>query len=70
MTWWVGSFSWECCGETNQGSLNDFRVGRSLSVTPMAGWYMGAIGDIITPTANIRNVSWNNWTFGVGLTFF
>jgi hypothetical protein len=36
----------------------------------MAGWYMGAIGDITTPTAVIRNVSWNNWTFGVSLTVF
>jgi hypothetical protein len=52
------------------GTGYDFRVSRSLAITPSAGWYMGAIGDIITPTSHIRNVSWNRWTFGVGLTFF
>ena len=52
------------------GAGYDIRVSKSLAITPMAGWYMGAIGDIITPTAVIRNVSWNNWTFGVSLTIF
>jgi hypothetical protein len=52
------------------GAGYDIQVSRSLAITPMAGWYMGAIGDIITPTAVIRNVSWNNWTFGVSLTVF
>ena len=52
------------------GAGYDIQVSKSLAITPMAGWYMGAIGDIITPTAVIRNVSWNNWTFGVSLTVF
>jgi hypothetical protein len=52
------------------GAGYDIKVGRSVAVTPMAGWYMSAIGDVITPTAVIRNVSWNNWTFGVSLTIF
>jgi len=52
------------------GAGYDIQVSRSLAITPMAGWYMGAIGDVTTPTAVIRNVSWNNWTFGVSLTVF
>ena len=52
------------------GAGYDIQVSKSLAITPMAGWYMSAIGDIITPTAVIRNVSWNNWTFGVSLTVF
>ena len=52
------------------GAGYDIQVSKSLAITPMAGWYMGAVGDIITPTATIRNVSWNNWTFGVSLTVF
>jgi len=52
------------------GAGYDIQVSKSLAITPTAGWYMGAIGDIITPTAVIRNVSWNNWTFGVSLTVF
>jgi len=52
------------------GAGYDIRMSKSLAITPMFGWYMGAIGDIILPTAVIRNVSWNNWTFGVSLTVF
>jgi hypothetical protein len=52
------------------GAGYDIKVSKSLAITPMAGWYMGAIGDIILPTTVIRNVSWNNWTFGVSLTVF
>ena len=52
------------------GTGYDIYVGRSLAITPMAGWYMAAIGDIVMPTATIRNVSWNRWTLGVSLTVF
>ena len=52
------------------GTGYDIRVGKSVAITPMFGWYMGAIGDVTTPTVSIRNVSWNRWTFGVGVTIF
>lgn len=54
------------------GAGYDFRVGRSLALTPYAGWYMSAIGDIgdSSGTNQARDVSWNTWTFGVGLTIF
>lgn len=52
------------------GAGYDIQVSKALAITPMAGWYMGALGDITTPTAVIRNVSLNNWTIGVGVTIF
>jgi hypothetical protein len=50
----------------------DFRVGRSVALTPYVGWYMSAIGDIGDPnsTTQRRDVSWNTWSFGVGITIF
>jgi len=49
----------------------DIRVGRSAALTPYAGWYMSAIGDIgAEGTAQKRDVSWNTWTFGLGVTIF
>ena len=53
------------------GAGYDIRVGRSLALTPYAGWYMSAIGDIGDPNGTqARDVSWNTWTFGIGLTIF
>jgi hypothetical protein len=54
------------------GAGYDVRVGRSLALTPYAGWYMSAIGDIGTSDGSTqkRDVSWNTWTFGLGLTIF
>jgi hypothetical protein len=54
------------------GAGYDFRVGRSLALTPYAGWYMSAIGEIGDPTGTnqARDVSWNTWSVGVGLTIF
>jgi hypothetical protein len=49
----------------------DIRVGRSVALTPYAGWYMSAIGDIgAAGTAQKRDVSWNTWSAGVGVTIF
>ena len=52
------------------GTGYDIRVGKSVAITPMFGWYMGAIGDVTSDAVSIRNLSWNRWTFGVGLTIF
>lgn len=54
------------------GAGYDFKVGRSVAITPHAGWYMSAVGDIGDPasTSFRRDVSWNTWTIGVGVTFF
>jgi hypothetical protein len=49
----------------------DVRLGRSAALTPYAGWYMSAIGDIGAEGTNqARDVSWNTWTFGLGVTIF
>jgi len=50
----------------------DIRVGRSAALTPYVGWYMSAIGDIGEPNSATqkRDVSWNTWTFGLGVTIF
>jgi len=54
------------------GAGYDIRVGRSVALTPYGGWYMSAIGDIGDPSGTNyqRDVSWNTWTFGVGVTIF
>jgi len=52
------------------GAGYDLRVHRSFALTPYAGWYMSAIGDIASGDAARHDVSWNTWTFGVGLTIF
>jgi len=50
----------------------DIRVGRSAALTPYAGWYMSAIGDIGDPnsTTQRRDVSWNTWSAGIGITIY
>ena len=54
------------------GAGYDLRVHRAFALTPYAGWYMSAIGDIggDDPAKAKSDVSWNTWTFGVGLTIF
>jgi hypothetical protein len=52
------------------GAGYDLRVHRSFALTPYAGWYMSAIGDISSGETARHDVSWNTWTFGVGLTIF
>ena len=54
------------------GAGYDIRVGRAVALTPYAGWYMSAIGDIGDPSGTNyrRDVSWNTWTFGLGVTIF
>jgi hypothetical protein len=52
------------------GAGYDFRLGKSVALTPAASWYMNAIGDIGVGDLHRENVSWNTWTFGVGLTIY
>jgi len=54
------------------GAGYDVRVHRSFALTPYAGWYMSAIGEIGAgdPATHKQDVSWNTWTFGVGFTIF
>ena len=54
------------------GAGYDLRVSRAVALTPYAGWYMSAIGTIggADPAKAKQDVSWNTWTFGVGLTIF
>jgi hypothetical protein len=54
------------------GAGYDLRVSRAVALTPYAGWYMSAIGTIggDDPAKAKQDVSWNTWTFGVGLTIF
>jgi hypothetical protein len=48
----------------------DLHVGRRVAITPIANWFMCAVGDVVVPGRRIRSVSWNNWSVGAGLTFF
>jgi hypothetical protein len=53
------------------GAGYDFRLSRSVALTPFASWYMSAIGDIGDASGTQqRDVSWNTWSFGVSLTIF
>ena len=46
----------------------DVPLGRKFSLSPVASWYMGAVGDFQTSAGLARSVSSNTWLVGVGLT--
>ena len=50
------------------GLGTDLRVSRALSVSPVAAWYMQAVGDFETPQGRVSSVSANTWFVGLGLT--
>ena len=52
------------------GAGYDVRLGRSVAITPLVGWYMSAIGDIGVGDTVRQNVSWNTWSVGVGVTIY
>jgi hypothetical protein len=52
------------------GAGYDVRLGKSVAITPLVGWYMSAIGDIGVGDTVRQNVSWNTWSVGVGVTIY
>jgi hypothetical protein len=50
------------------GFGGDLRVSRALSVSPVAAWYLQAVGDFETAQGRVSSVSANTWFVGVGLT--
>ena len=46
----------------------DIPLGRKFSLSPVASWYMGAVGDFQTAAGLARSVSSNTWMAAMGLT--
>ena len=50
------------------GTGADIRLSRKFSLSPIASWYMAAVGDLDTAQGLVNSVSANTWFIGMGLT--
>ena len=50
------------------GTGADIRLSQKFSLSPIASWYMAAVGDLDTAQGRATSVSANTWFVGLGLT--